>query len=41
MKKFLERILNVIENEIIPETVEGVASGNKVFGGAILRKKDL
>ena len=41
MKKFLERVLNVIENEIIPETVKGVASGNKVFGGAILRKKDL
>ena len=41
MKNFLERILNVIENEIIPETVKGVASGNKVFGGAILRKKDL
>ena len=41
MKNFLERILNVIENEIIPETVKGVATGNKVFGGAILRKKDL
>ena len=41
MKKFLKRILSVIENEIIPETVKGVASGNKVFGGAILRKKDL
>ena len=41
MKNFLERTLNVIENEIIPETVKGVAGGNKVFGGAILRKKDL
>ena len=41
MKNFLERTLNVIENEIIPETEKGVAEGNKVFGGAILYKKDL
>ena len=41
MKNFLERTLNVIENEIIPETEKGVAEGNKVFGGAILFKKDL
>lgn len=41
MKNFLERTLNVVENEIIPETVKGVAEGNKVFGGAILKKDDL
>jgi tRNA(Arg) A34 adenosine deaminase TadA len=38
---FLNRILAVIENEIIPVTMEGVKQGNKVFGGAILRKSDL
>ena len=40
MKKFLERALEVIEKEIIPETKKGVAKGNKVFGGAILTKRD-
>ena len=40
MKKFIERALRVIEEEIIPETKKGVAKGNKVFGGAILSKGD-
>ena len=40
MIKFLEAALNVIEEEIIPETRIGVAKGNKVFGGAVLRKRD-
>ena len=40
MKKFIERALRVIEEEIIPETKKGVAKGNKVFGGAILSKSD-
>ena len=40
MRKFLERALEVIEEEIIPETKKGVAKGNKVFGGAILTKRD-
>ena len=40
MKKFIERALEVIEEEIIPETKNGVAKGNKVFGGAILTKRD-
>ena len=40
MKKFIERALRVIEEEIIPETKKGVAKGNKVFGGAILTKSD-
>ena len=40
MRKFLEAALKVIEEEIIPETRIGVAKGNKVFGGAILRKSD-
>lgn len=36
-----ERLLTVIEREILPLTARGVAAGNKVFGAAILRKKDL
>ena len=40
MKKFIERALRVIEEEIIPETKKSVAKGNKVFGGAILSKSD-
>ena len=35
------RLLNVIEDDIIPLTRNGVAAGNKVFGAAILRKSDL
>lgn len=34
-------MLDVIEQHIIPLTRDGVASGNKVFGAAILRKSDL
>ncbi len=40
MKRLLEIALKVIEDEIIPETIESVARGNKVFGGAILTKSD-
>lgn len=36
-----ERLLTVIEQEILPLTERGVAAGNKVFGAAILRKADL
>lgn len=35
------RLLDVIENDILPLTTRGVALGNKVFGAAILRKSDL
>lgn len=38
---FINRLLDVIEQDIVPKTVEGVASGNKLFGAAILRKDDL
>ena len=38
---FLDRLLDVIENEIVPLTRQGVAEGNKIFGAAILRKSDL
>ena len=35
------RFLDVIEHDIVPLTRAGVARGDKVFGGAILRKSDL
>lgn len=38
---FIGRLLDVIELEIVPLTARGVEEGNKIFGGAILRKDDL
>lgn len=35
------RLLSVMQNDILPLTEKGVAEGNKVFGGALLRKSDL
>jgi tRNA(Arg) A34 adenosine deaminase TadA len=35
------RLLDVIDDDILPITERGVATGNKVFGAAILRKSDL
>lgn len=35
------RLLDVIENDILPLTAKGVDAGNKLFGAAILRKSDL
>jgi tRNA(Arg) A34 adenosine deaminase TadA len=37
----LDRLLDVIEYDIVPMTVEGVSQGNKLFGAAILWKDDL
>jgi tRNA(Arg) A34 adenosine deaminase TadA len=37
----LDRLLDVIEHDILPMTVDGVSHGNKLFGAAILRKDDL
>lgn len=37
----VERLLDVMEQDIIPLTAKGVGSGSKVFGAAILRKDDL
>jgi tRNA(Arg) A34 adenosine deaminase TadA len=37
----IERLLDVIENDIAPLTREGVRRGNKVFGAAILLKSDI
>ena len=36
----LNRLLDVIEHDIVPMTRAGVADGNKLFGAAILRKSD-
>ncbi len=37
----IDRLLDVIEEDIVPKTAEGVVHGNKLFGAAILRKSDL
>ena len=36
----IDRLFDVIENDIVPLTAAGVAKGNKLFGAAILRKTD-
>ncbi|TIP79137.1 MAG: nucleoside deaminase, partial [Mesorhizobium sp.] len=36
----INRLLDVIEHDIVPRTAESVAHGNKLFGAAILRKDD-
>lgn len=36
----VERLLDVIERDILPLTTDGVRRGNKIFGAAILRKSD-
>ena len=38
---FVSRLLEIIEQDIVPKTQAGVAAGNKLFGAAILRKPDL
>jgi len=39
--RLVDRLLEVIEADILPKTAAGVARGNKIFGAAILRKEDL
>ncbi len=39
--KLIDRLLSVMEDDILPLTRAGVRKGNKVFGAAILRKSDL
>ena len=34
-------LINIILNEIIPETKIAITNGNKIFGAAIINKKDL
>ncbi|QPC85546.1 nucleoside deaminase [Mesorhizobium sp. NBSH29] len=36
----IDRLFDVIEEDIIPLTARGVAEGNKLFGAALLRKDD-
>lgn len=37
----VDRLLTVIEQEIVPKTQRGVRGGSKLFGGAVLSKSDL
>ena len=39
--QLLDRLLTVIEENIVPKTRVGVDQGNKIFGAAILKKSDL
>ena len=39
-RALIDRLFDVIENDIVPLTEIGVARGNKLFGAAILRKSD-
>ncbi len=39
--ELIDRLLEVIDNDILPLTKDGVAQGNKVFGAALLHKSDL
>jgi tRNA(Arg) A34 adenosine deaminase TadA len=36
----IDRLFDVIENDVVPRTTAGIAKGNKLFGAAILRKSD-
>ena len=38
---FIDRVLAVLEHEIVPKTMSGVKAGNKLFGAAVMRKSDL
>lgn len=40
-EKLVAQLLSTIENGIIPLTQKGVSSGSKLFGAAILSRKDL
>lgn len=40
-KRLLDALFGTMENSIIPATEAGVATGNKIFGAALLRKSDL
>ena len=38
--ELIDRLLTVIEKDIVPLTQEGVKTGNRIFGAAIIRKDD-
>ena len=39
--RLIDRLLDLMENEIVPLTREEIKKGNKIFGAAIIRKEDL
>ncbi len=39
-EKALKKILNIFLKEVLPLTEKGVAKGSKIFGAAIIKKKD-
>ncbi len=39
--KVIDRLIEVMEVDIVPLTRDGVRRGNKIFGAALLRKSDL
>lgn len=39
--KLIDRLLDVIELDVLPLTEAGVAQGNKIFGAALVHKSDL
>jgi tRNA(Arg) A34 adenosine deaminase TadA len=39
--QLINRLLTVIEQDIVPKTRLGITQGNKIFGAAILNKSDL
>lgn len=39
--ELVDRLLSVLEEDILPLTRQGVECGNKIFGAAVLRKSDL
>ncbi len=38
---FFHRMLDIVEADIIPQTLRGVKMGSKVFGAALIRRDDL
>ncbi len=41
MNEQIERMLDVLEQDILPLTTAGVAAGNKIFGAAVLDRRSL
>ncbi|MEE9333915.1 MAG: nucleoside deaminase [Granulosicoccaceae bacterium] len=38
--QWASRLIDTLENDILPITIDGVAGGNKIFGAALLLKSD-
>lgn len=39
--EFIDRLLDVVQHDIVLKTASGVQSGNKIFGAAVVLKSDL